>query len=184
MTQPHPDPIPHSHPDVSAADDTQVVYYQGSPKLRGDLGPLFLWLVVGLAIAVAPILLRAYTSVHVVWWAIAVGILVGLLCCLVPALMVRREFFRVTNYRIDFEQGLLFKNYNTIELWHVEDVSLHQSPIDRVFQVGTLTIASRDMTTPRLVLRGVSNPVHLLETLKTRIIAVKRQQGVLKVDPG
>jgi membrane protein YdbS with pleckstrin-like domain len=111
-----------------------------------------------------------------------IGLIVGFVCWTIPSLLVRRNHYRITNYRIDYEHGLLFKNMDTLELWHVEDVSLRQSPVDRVFGVGTITIVSSDATNPRLQLRSLPDPRKLLESLKARIITVKRQRGVVKLD--
>ncbi|HEX8324957.1 MAG TPA: PH domain-containing protein [Tepidisphaeraceae bacterium] len=176
--------IAHPDPDVRTADDTQVTFYEGSPKLHGELGLLLLWTIIGLILFALPIVIHFNTVDGVPWWLIAAGVILGLLCWIIPGILVRREFFRITNYRIDVERGLLSKSYDTIELWHVEDVSLRQSPIDRIFNVGTITIVSSDPTNPRLNLKSISNPRQLLETLKTRIIAVKRQRGVVKLDAG
>lgn len=176
-------PPPHPDPDVSTADDTQIIYYDGSPKLRGELGLLFVWTVIGVVlIAIAVLLVHA--QVQHGYWYLAVALLLAIGCWWMPSMIVRREHFRITNYRIDMERGLLFKDLETLELWHVEDVNLRQSPIDRIFNVGTITVISHDTSNPKLVLKSVSHPRTILETLKTRIISVKRQQGVLKVDPG
>jgi membrane protein YdbS with pleckstrin-like domain len=176
-------PPPHPDPDVSAADDTQIIYYDGSPKLRGELGLLFTWFLIGVVIVAVPILIL-YFGGQISRWFVVLGALIAIGCWFMPGLLVRREHFRITNYRIDMERGLLFKDLETLELWHVEDLSLRQSPIDRIFNVGTITVTSRDETNPRLLLRSVAHPREILETLKTRVISVKRQQGVLKVDPG
>jgi hypothetical protein len=53
-----------------------------------------------------------------------------------------------------------------------------------LLNVGSIIVTSRDETLPKLELHGLPNPRPLYETLKQRVIAVKRQQGVLKVDPG
>ena len=177
------EPGPHPDPDVRTADDTQVIYYEGSPKLRGELGLLFIWSAIGLLFIAVPVLIKHFGG-HLSDWYLVGGIGIACLCWCIPALMVRREFYRITNYRIDINTGLLFKEMDTLELWHVEDVSLRQNPLEQLFNVGTITIVSRDMTNPKLLLRSLSHPRQLLETLKTRIISVKRQQGVLKVDPG
>lgn len=176
--------IPHPDPDVTTAHDTQVTYYEGSPKLRGELGLLLLWSLVGLLFFAIPIVIHVNRQEGVPWWFIAGGVVIGLICWTLPGILVRRERYRITNYRIDMERGLLFKNYDTVELWHVEDVSLRQSPIDRIFNVGTITVVSSDPTNPRLQLDSIADPRKLLETLKTRIISVKRQRGVLKLDGG
>jgi membrane protein YdbS with pleckstrin-like domain len=175
------DPIPDSH--VKATDDQQIVYYEGSPRLRGELGTLMLWTALGLVLIGVPLLLTWTDTIHS-YWPLAVGIVLGLLCWIIPSILVRRNYYRITNYRIDYEHGILFKTMDTLELWHVEDVSLRQSPIDRIFNVGTITIVSADATNPRLLLKSLDSPRKLLETLKTRIISVKRQRGVVKLDMG
>jgi hypothetical protein len=92
--------------------------------------------------------------------------------------------YRITNYRIDFERGWLGKTIDTLELWHVEDIRYHQTFLDRLLNVGTITVVSHDESLPRLELKGLPNPRPLFETLKQRVIAVKRQRGVIKMDTG
>lgn len=43
---------------------------------------------------------------------------------------------------------------------------------------------SHDETMPRLVMHGLPNAKPLFESLKQRVISVKRQRGVIKMDPG
>ena len=110
--------------------------------------------------------------------------LVGLILLFVPALRARTVRYRITNYRIDFERGLLARNIDTMELWHVEDIHFHQSIMNRIMNVGTIVVIGKDETIPRLEMDGLPNPRRLYETLKQRVISVKRQQGVVKMDPG
>jgi uncharacterized membrane protein YdbT with pleckstrin-like domain len=134
---------------------------------------------------IGPLLLR-FTSldVRIPWWLLLAFAVLGLIVIGFPVLMLRSVRYRVSNYRIDFERGLISKNIDTLELWHVEDVKLHQSLLDRILGCGTITVISKDDTTPRLDLCGLPNPRPLFETLKQRIIAVKRQRGVIKMDVG
>jgi hypothetical protein len=111
-------------------------------------------------------------------------VVIGLILMVIPSVMVRMIRYRISNYRIDFERGLLSRSIDTLELWHVEDISFHQSLLDRIFNVGDITVMSHDDTTPKLVLRGLPNPRPLFDSLKQRIIAVKRQRGVIKMDTG
>lgn len=71
-----------------------------------------------------------------------------------------------------------------MELWHIEDLHFRQSLMSRLFDVGTITVLSKDETMPRLELFGIPNPRPIYEMLKQRVIAVKRQRGVIKMDPG
>jgi membrane protein YdbS with pleckstrin-like domain len=164
-------------------DHDEIVYYQGSPLVRGGLAKLFEFGFIGLLLIVVPI--AAWVFKHTLPTIVsAVMVVVGLLMFLVPALRVKTIRYRITNYRIDYERGLLARNIDTLELWHVEDLHFHQSLLGRLLNVGSIIVTSRDETLPKLELHGLPNSRPLYETLKQRVIAVKRQQGVLKVDPG
>jgi hypothetical protein len=165
------------------ADDREEVYFHGSPLLRGTIGRSFIFLLIGLALMAAPIVMAASgKSTPPMLWIIC--LLAGIIVIVVPILMAKRIRYRVTNYRIDFERGLLSSTIDTLELWHVEDLKFHQSILDRLLGVGTITIISHDDTTPMLPLRGIPEPRRLFELLQQRVIAVKRQRGVVKMDTG
>lgn len=166
-----------------APDDTEEIYYEGSPLLRGSLGKGFLWIFGGLlliALSIASPILKWPLP----WWACLALAVIGLIFILVPLIRSKTIRYRVTNYRIDYERGLFGKNIDTLELWHVEDLHFHQSLLDRMLDVGTITVLSKDDSMPTLELFGLPNPRPLYETLKQRVIAVKRQRGVVKMDPG
>ena len=182
-----PDGIDHltgqTGPHAALEDDQEVVYYEGSPLLRGELGLVLIWIVVGLVLILGPVAWMYYGNPPGSYlWLIAIPI--GIACMFIPALWVKRNRYKITNYRIDHEFGLLSKNYDTLELWHVNDVSMRQGPVDRIFGVGTISIESDDRSTPHLELRSLAKPRQLLESLKQRVIAVKRQRGVIKMDMG
>jgi membrane protein YdbS with pleckstrin-like domain len=165
------------------ADDHEEVYFQGSPLLRGTVGRTVLLGLVGLgfiALAVAGWVLGWHWPI----WAGIVLVLVGLFMLVLPYLLTKSIHYRITNYRIDFERGLLSKKIDTLELWHVDDISFHQSLLDRIMGVGTITIVSDDRSTPHLTLSGIPRPRPVFESLKQRIISVKRQRGVLKMNLG
>ena len=174
-----------SDPVHRATGDHEEVYYEGSPLIRGSFGRVFLHGLVGILIisliylipATAPAFLRNG------WFRLSL-VLIGLIVLLVPIVSVKRLRYRISNYRIDFESGLLSKNIDTIELWHVEDIKFHQSLLDRIMGVGTISVMSHDAATPKLILHSVPKARELFETLKQRVIAVKRGQGVVKIDTG
>jgi hypothetical protein len=193
MTQPTIPPDNTSQPTPPTddrphrpADDREEVYFQGSPQMRGEIGNVLLWSVIGLVLIAAPFLWRAMSRDHTMprWWLTLALIAAGLLCFLVPWLWTKRIRYRISNYRIDYERGLLSRRIDTLELWHVEDISFNQSLIDRIMGVGDIKVISHDDTTPQLLLKGLPNPRPLFESLKQRIIAVKRQRGVIKMDVG
>jgi membrane protein YdbS with pleckstrin-like domain len=195
MTTSDPSPRPGATDSISSitgeaaaphrpADDAETVYYEGSPMVRGELGKMVFWTFLGLALIAAPIV---YYYARGWWWPWYVNtalVLVGLLLLIIPVLIVKQFRYRISNYRIDFERGLLGKKIETMELWHVDDIEFQQSFFDRLMGVGNITVFSDDQTTPKLELRGLPNPRSLFESLKQRVIAVKRQRGVIKMDMG
>jgi membrane protein YdbS with pleckstrin-like domain len=175
----NPDP---GKPPANNEADAETIYYEGHPRLRGELGMLLTWTVVAVVLIGVGYLLWQQ-DISGIW--VMLGLFVaGILAVCVPAILVRRSRYKLTNYRIDYEFGILFKRYETLELWHVDDIKLSQSPLDRILRVGTIEVLSTDKSTPRLELRSLPEPKRLLDLLKQRVIAVKRQRGVVKLDMG
>jgi membrane protein YdbS with pleckstrin-like domain len=178
------DPRPHK-----PAEDTEQVYYEGSPLLRGELAKGWYWVLLGLAVIAGVAYWWAARrdaagNPPFPWWVLLVAAAVGLVLLLFPWIRTKMVRYKVTNYRIDFEQGLVSRSIDTMELWHVDDIRMSQGLLERILGVGTLTITSDDHSTPQLAMRGLPNPRSLFDTLKQRVIAVKRQRGVIKMDSG
>jgi membrane protein YdbS with pleckstrin-like domain len=169
------------------ADDTEQIYFEGSPLVRGILGRGIWWCLLGLvimAIPVAAYFVRNPRSLLSPWWLNLAFIVIGLLLFFLPMLKAKTIRYRISNYRIDFERGWFSKDIDTLELWHVEDLKFHQSFIDRILGVGSITILSHDDTSPKFILHSLPNPRPIFDALKQRVIAVKRQGGVVKMDTG
>jgi membrane protein YdbS with pleckstrin-like domain len=184
MTQSNPPSQPQPSPNGSVAPpDQEVIYYEGRPMLRADQAKAGFWLLVGIALIVLAIL---SWTMNWGWpgWIGVVCILIGIVVIVVPWLLIRATRYRISSYRIDFERGILTKRIDTLELWHVDDIKFEQGLMDRMMNVGSIVILSNDKTTPRLELHGVPDPRKIFDALKERIIAVKRQRGVIKMDMG
>lgn len=166
------------------ADDKEEIYFQGSPMLRGQLASGWPWVIFGIAIGLSPIFVKLTLSpsTSIVWWVYPLAMLIGAVFIFIPWIKSKTVRYRITNYRIDIEHGLLSRSIDTMELWHVEDLKFHQSLLNRMLGVGTVTVISHDDTNPRLAMRSLPNPRQLFELLEQRVIAVKRQRGVLKMD--
>lgn len=166
------------------ADDREEVYYQGSPLLRGEVGRLLLCWIIGLVLLAAPFIWSAVMGYWPDWWFWLLCVIIAAGVLVIPVIFTRTIRYRISNYRIDYERGILTKKIDTLELWHVDDISLEQSLVDRMLRVGTISVMSNDKTTPKLELYGLPSPRPLFDSLKQRIIAVKRQRGVIKMDVG
>ncbi len=157
----------------------EVIYFKGSPALRGSIGQLFFNGLLSAGLLTAAVIFQAKSM-----WILPGAILIALVLMAVPVLMARSTHYCISSYRIDFERGILSKNIDTLELWHVDDIKFRQSLMDRILRIGTIVIISHDSTTPWLPLQSLPTPRPLFESLKQRIITVKRQRGVIKLDGG
>ncbi len=164
---------------ADAAEDREEIYFEGRPALRGALGNLSLTGLIGLGLIAGSAALYARG-----WWIPLLGVVLAVVLLVIPVLLVRSVRYRITNYRIDYERGVFSKDIDTLELWHVEDIKFHQSLLDRILNLGHITVLSHDETTPTLLLKSIPNPRPVFEALKERIITVKRQRGVIKLDAG
>ncbi|HRK29929.1 MAG TPA: PH domain-containing protein [Tepidisphaeraceae bacterium] len=170
---------------VAPTGDDERIYFQGSPMLRGELLYTTAWISFGLIIAALPSLIWIFDFEDFkLWWLWPISIAIGAIVAAVPIIETKRIKYRISNYRIDREIGLLSKKIDTLELWHVEDIQFNQSVVDRILGVGTITIYTHDETTRTLNLQSLPNPRPIFDNLKNRIIAVKRQRGVLKINSG
>lgn len=89
--------------------------------------------------------------------------------------------YRLTNYRLFKETGILSREMNEVELVRVDDVSVRQNILQRIFNVGVVTVISpHDQTEPRLELVGIENPIEVKEMIRTNVR--RRRQGSLNVE--
>jgi uncharacterized membrane protein YdbT with pleckstrin-like domain len=131
------------------------VWFKLSEQMRQ--GPYAKWVFV--AAAVVPVLL-------ILWTLMA------------EKLSTR---YRLTTHRLFKETGILSRNLNEIELVRVDDVAVHQNVIQRIFNVGVVTvIAPHDQTEPRLELVGIENPIEVKEMIRNHVRL--RRKGSLNVE--
>jgi uncharacterized membrane protein YdbT with pleckstrin-like domain len=174
-------PVTH---DISAPreGDPEKVYYEGSPLVRGNIGSLFLFFLLAAVFVAVPIVYRILQQEWLHLGITAACVIIGLILLVAPVVWARTIRYRISNYRIDYERGLLSKTIDTTELWHVEDIRFHQSLMERLLGVGTITVFASDETTPSFPLRGLPKPREIFDALKARVIAIKRSRGVIKMD--
>ena len=171
-------------PGHVGAPDHEIVYYEGRPLLRADQAKAAFWLFVGIALIALPILAHMFEWTWWRTWMTIAAVIVAILAFVLPWLVIRATRYRITSYRIDFERGIFTKHIDTLELWHVDDIKFEQGLVDRMMNVGSITVISNDRTTPKLELNGIPDPRKIFDALKDRVIAVKRQRGVIKMDMG
>src|SRR2546423_1318095 len=82
------------------ADDHEEVYYEGSPMIRGQLGHVVLWTLIGLILIAIPIAWWRQQKDHLwpIWWITLACEILGLIFLAIPVLIVKSLRYRITNY--------------------------------------------------------------------------------------
>lgn len=90
--------------------------------------------------------------------------------------------YRLTAQRLEIEQGVLGKRYESVELWRVRDVVLEQSLIERLRGVGRITLFSSDEVEPVLVVGPLADARPLFVLLRDAVAAARKDARVVPLD--
>ena len=86
--------------------------------------------------------------------------------------------YAMSEDRLFLSVGFLNIKDEEILLYRVRDISSSRSLGQRIFGVGTITIASSDKTMPTLVLKNIKNPLEVKELLHTQVEEIKMRRRV------
>ncbi len=86
--------------------------------------------------------------------------------------------YRLSSERLFITTGLLSKHLDELDLFRVNDVTLSQSFLDRMFGIGTVTVLSNDETTPTVIMKGIPDPFTVKEHIRNAS-ARRRKSGLL-----
>ena len=79
--------------------------------------------------------------------------------------------------KIFVKTGLLFTKEEEINLYRIYDISMSSSLGDKIFGVGTITLYSKDESTPCLQLMHIKNPKEVRNMLANKIEEEKVKRG-------
>src|SRR5262245_48690806 len=111
MTQPNTNIPPTAQPQAPVGDhatpgDAEIVYFEGRPMLRADQFKALLWALLGVALVALPIF-AWIMDWGWPWWVALLCIVLAIGVIVIPWLIIRTTRYRISNYRIDFERGIL-----------------------------------------------------------------------------
>lgn len=86
--------------------------------------------------------------------------------------------YRLTNQRLFHEQGILRRVTDRIELIDIDDVTLEQGLMERLFGVGTVRVSSTDRTTPELLMPGIDDVKTVADTIDQARRSERQRRGV------
>jgi len=161
-------PAPPSPVPAGRDDAPEEIVWSGRYSAKAAGHWWLLWIL-----AAAVLVYVRFSALPVEWRTrVASYITLGLLA--VPALVIVWDTlyrkltlrYKLSTHRFFKESGFISRNVNELELIRVDDVSVRQNIIQRIFNVGVVTIISTDATDPRLNVDGIDNPIEIKEKIR------------------
>jgi uncharacterized membrane protein YdbT with pleckstrin-like domain len=104
--------------------------------------------------------------------------LVDLAYLIVRWLLIKVRVYEVTTERIRVTTGALTKRTDELELYRVKDVTLVEPLMARLLSLGTIEIATNDVSTPIVRLEVIKGARALREELRKSIEACREKRRV------
>jgi len=79
--------------------------------------------------------------------------------------------YKLTNHRLFTDRGLFSRQHDELELIRVDDISVRQNFLQRLFGVGAVKVMSTDPSSPELIMEGIARPLEVKELLRTQVRA-------------
>jgi uncharacterized membrane protein YdbT with pleckstrin-like domain len=158
------------------ADMTETELWTGGYSPKAMYGG---WIAAALATiggVIAVAMLRSDTIGWSIFGVAALLIWGGLLLTLAYRRVSVK--YRLTNQRLFHEQGILRRVTDRIELIDIDDVTMEQGLMERVFGVGTVRVSSTDRTTPELLMPGIDDVKTVADTIDQARRAERQRRGV------
>lgn len=160
----------------------ETVIFDGTAAKIGRFGAFVATFILAALLVVIPIALRMWTTLAMPWWVTAGGIILAILLVLGQIAYHSSIRYRITNYRIDYERGMLTRKIDSMELWRVDDIQFRQTLLERITGVGTIEIFCRERQAMQNVLISIPGARKVFEEVKSSILIAKRQRGILELD--
>ena len=149
-------------------DETMI--WEGHPTWRASLSFHAKGFLLSAAPLVVVLLLRwAGVDLPVIW---AVLVLVAGVALTIAASFVMRFFtqYTITTKRLQMRRGILSKTETSANVDRIQNITVFQSPVDRILKVGTIDFdTASDDPSDRLAFAGVSEP----QVLRERIVRAR-----------
>jgi uncharacterized membrane protein YdbT with pleckstrin-like domain len=142
------------------------ILWQGRPSWRAHVSYFVVWIPLALLPVIIAGALRAKdqdTGLPYAQW-ILISILLVIVVIAIDAIRRLATFYVVTNERLRVRTGILSRREQTARFDRVQNVSIEQSLMDRLLQVGAVDFdtAGTDERQSDFVFAGISDPQSLV----------------------
>ncbi len=115
---------------------------------------------------------------HTGWWYVLWGWNFGLLTSWITTF---GETIRITTQRVMVTSGIFSKDVEEVEYYRVQDTTYHQSFVERLIGIGTITLFSRDKTAPTFSFT-IHEPEYFREEIRNSMKTERRRMRTMQFD--
>jgi membrane protein YdbS with pleckstrin-like domain len=163
-----------------AGQPTEEELWSGTYSGKAMVGP-----AVGLGIlTIAGLVAGSFAPP--IGWPIA-GLAAIILWAIFGLVLMYRKLsvrYRLTTFRFFHETGLLSRTRNRIEVIDINDVTLQQGLIERMFNIGTIHVQSSDVTHPNIYLPGIEDVHRVTDLIDNTRRSERQRRGVFMENIG
>ena len=136
------------------------------------------WLFLDAVLIIAGAIVATFTA-PVGWIVLGIAAVIGSAAIGMVALYRRMTVrYQLTNYRLFHETGLLSRTRDRIEVIDIDDVTLRQGLIERMFDVGTIQVCSSDLTHGKLAMAGIEDARTVTDLIDNTRRAERQRRGL------
>ena len=155
---------------------TEETLWKGRYSARASAHLWILWGLWLAALVTAWVMFVEVSSKALIWTFVGAALLPGLWIGLKVAIKKLSIRYRLTNQRFFRERGILSRKLEELELIRVDDVSVAQNVIQRIFKVGVVTLHTTDTSDPKLAIEGIEDPVEVKEKIR-QLVRARRSRA-------
>ena len=175
-----PPSAPFAAPTAATAAVPEETLWTGRFSARAEALHFILWLVWMGILAALYWTLPADKPRPVHLLLLGAALLPGLLLLVRTGIEKLSTRYCLTNQRLFRQRGLLRRRLDELELIRVDDVAVTQDFVQRLLNVGTVTILSTDATDPKLAIEGIADPFGLKEKIRAQVRARRSRTTFLE----
>ena len=170
----------------ASADVPEEELWSGAYSPKAMTG----WYLVAIVLGVVGIVVASKVDPNG-WRAVAVVLLIVFGCLALYSVYKRMsEHYRLTTHRFVIQKGLLSRTDNRILLVDIDDITVHQGIVERMFNLGTVTLRTTDETTKEespdrdtpgkgiVTMAGIENPREVGDLIDESRRAERTRRGV------
>jgi|SRR5574344_85906 uncharacterized membrane protein YdbT with pleckstrin-like domain len=103
------------------------------------------------------------------------------LCLLYRLLYLKRMKFLVGSEQLVIEQGIFQRKVDYVELYRIVDFNVHQTLMQQIFGLKTISIYSGDRTTPKIDIIGAKAKLDYVSEIRARVITSRKNNGIYEI---